>query len=87
MASIDGRDPDSSFKNLNKELKLYSSELSRRTQIVVANKMDMPGAKELIKEFKPGKTKKVYRISALTGEGIEELLKAIASELKRQSDV
>lgn len=83
MASIERENPNNSFKKLNKELQLYSSQLSLKRQIVVANKMDMPQAKELINEFKPAKTKKVYRISALTGEGIERLLKAIAFELKK----
>jgi len=45
--------------------------------------MDMPQAKKLIRKFKPEKTRKVYRISALTGEGIERLLKTVASELKK----
>jgi len=83
MAGIDGRDPNSSFHSLNKELELYSSQLSCKTQIVAANKMDMPQAKKLIRKFKPEKTRKVYRISALTGEGIERLLKTVASELKK----
>ena len=73
------------FEKLNKELELYSSELSRKSQIVTANKMDMPQAKELIKKFKPKGAGRVYRISALTGEGIKELLKTIASELKKVS--
>lgn len=83
MASIDGRSPNDNFKKLNKELEFYSPQLSRKKQIVVASKMDMPGTKELIKKFRPGKTKKAYRISALTGEGIKELLKTVASELKK----
>lgn len=83
MAGVDERNPNDSFQKLNKELRLYSSELSCKTQIVVANKMDMPRAKEFIREFKPEKTKKVLRISALTGEGIKELLKTVASELKK----
>lgn len=81
MANIED-DPNDVFQKLNKELELYSNELSRKTQIVVANKMDLPRARELIKKFKPKKIKKVYKISALTGEGLDELLKAIASELK-----
>lgn len=85
MAISGGEGPNSIFEKLNKELGLYSSELSRKTQIVVANKMDMPQAKELIKKFKPEGVRKVYQISALTGEGLDELLKAMASELKKVS--
>lgn len=82
MAIIDEGDPNSIFDKLNKELELYSSELNRKTQIVAANKMDMPPAKEVIKKFKVKGARKVYQISALTGEGLDELLKAIASKLK-----
>jgi GTP-binding protein len=81
MAAVDGRDPNTSFKSLNKELKLYSSELPRKAQIVAASKMDISESKELIKKFKPGKPIKVHQISALTGEGVDELLKAIAFQL------
>ena len=83
MAGVDGRDPSDDFRKLNAELERYSPELGRKTQIVAANKMDMPRAKELIKNFRPGGIKKIYRISALTGEGIKEIFKTIASELKK----
>ena len=82
MAASDGRDPAASFEKLNEELALYDEALSRKKQIVVANKMDLPAAKKLIKNFRPKGAEKVYRISALTGEGIEELLEGIALELK-----
>lgn len=85
MAGVDGREPNDSFRNLNKELEFYSKALRQKKQIIAANKMDIPRAKELIKDFKPGNAERVYRISALTGKGTRELLKAIARELNKIS--
>ena len=83
MSYVSGGNPSNNFTKLNKELQLYSSQLSHKPQIVVANKMDAPGAEELIKKFRPKNAKKVYKISALTGEGIDKLLKAIVTELQK----
>jgi GTP-binding protein len=82
IAGIDGRSANESFQKLNEELELYSAELMRKKQIVVANKMDLPHSRKLIKKFKPSIAKNIYKISALTGEGLESLLKAIAFELR-----
>lgn len=83
-AAANGIDPNISFEKVNNELALYNTELRSKIQIVAANKMDLPQAKENIKRFKPKGVKKVYRISALTGEGVGELLNAVASALKLQ---
>jgi len=87
MAAIDGRDPNDDFVKLNHELAEYSESLKKKRQIVAANKMDSPEAKINIKSFKAAKPRKVYGISAATGEGIPELLKALAAELKKISRV
>ncbi len=84
MSGIEERDPGDSFEKLNKELGLYSSSLRSKKQVVAANKMDIPRAKELIVGFKPAGVKKVHQISALTGAGIEKLLRAVASELRTE---
>jgi GTPase len=78
ISAFEGRDPFEDFTSLNEELRLYSLELARTPQIIVLNKMDIPGAKENLKKFKSrlGR-KKVFPISALTGEGIPELLKEL----------
>lgn len=83
MAAIDGRNPNDDFVKLNNELIEYSETLKKKKQIVAANKMDAPEAKVNIKNFKAARSRKIYRISAITGEGIPELLKAVAGELKK----
>lgn len=75
------------FQAINKELKAHDPLLSERPQIVAANKMDLIEARENFPQFQKelesqGYT--LYPISALTGEGTEELKEAIAKELERQ---
>lgn len=83
MAAIEGRDPYEDYQKINQELKAYDEKLLERPQIIVANKMEMPGAKENLQEFKARLTDKpVYEISALTKEGLKELLFAIAEKLQ-----
>jgi GTPase len=81
MAGIDCRDPADDYKSINNELKLYNPELVKRPQIIAANKMDMPEAKENLKAFKKKVKKIVYPVSCVTGEGIKELLEAVYKKL------
>ena len=81
MAGVDTRNPTDDFKSINNELKLYNPELVKRPQIIAANKMDMPEAKENLKSFKKKIKKTIYPVSCVTGEGIKELLEAVYKNL------
>jgi len=81
MAGFEGRDPLEDYRNINKELKQYSQEVYKKTQIICANKMDLEGAENNLARFKKAVRKKVYPISALEKEGLEELVEAIAKKL------
>lgn len=74
-----GRDAYSDYLNLNKELFLYNPRLKEKFQIVAANKIDLSGSSENLKKFSEKLKSKVYPISALRGEGIEDLLEAIGN--------
>jgi len=67
----------------NEELRAFNPKLSKKPQIVVANKMDTPFASTKLEAFRSKVRKKVYPISALTGDGIKELLYAIRRRLKK----
>lgn len=85
IAAIDCRDPYSDYVTLNKELKAYSKELAKKPQIIVLNKTDCPQAEENIKAFKKKlKAKKFLKISALTGEGLKELIGALAKNVRAE---
>lgn len=72
------------FKITNEEINLYSKKLSRKRQIIVANKMDLPQAKEKFEKFKEKLPKsKIFPISAITKEGIQDLLYEIGRLLKK----
>ena len=83
MAAIEGRDPYEDYLTINKELKEYDQKLMSRPQLIVANKMDMPGADDNLKKFKNKLDDNVdiYPISTITKEGVRDLLFAIANLL------
>ena len=83
ISGVEGRDPVEDFKKINAELKNYSEVLAERPQIIALNKCDIFGAEENIKAFtkKYGKKYKIYKVSAISGDGLEELVKGIFEEL------
>jgi GTPase len=81
-SGFDGVSPHETFKALNKELKLYSPALMEKPQIVVATKQDVTGAKAAFKDLqKKLKKTKIYPVSAVSGEGVEAVLRAMAKAL------
>lgn len=83
-AGIDGRDPADDYKQINEELRLYDINLTSLPQVVVANKMDLPQAKEGLRKLQaevPGTA--VYPISAATGAGIKDVLYEVGKLLAR----
>ena len=85
VSGIEGRIPVEDFKIINEELKNYSEKLSKRKQIIVANKIDSMQDESLYNDLeKLAKEKglEIYKISAVTGEGLQELLKRVSEVLK-----
>jgi GTP-binding protein len=69
---------------LDHELARYSPELAMKPQIVAANKIDLPEARERLPGFQAALAKRgmpVFPISAATGEGVAPLLDAVAQVL------
>ncbi|MDM5298933.1 GTPase ObgE [Bacillus pumilus] len=84
MSGLEGRDPYEDYVTINEELEQYNMRLMERPQIIVANKMDMPDAAENLAGFKEKLTDdhQVFPISAITREGLRELLFEIANQLE-----
>ena len=77
-------DPFENFQMLNNELRNYDDSLVNKPQMVVLTKMDIPEAKELAQELTmhfESLGYPVFQISAVTGEGLKELVHAVGEEL------
>ena len=85
VSGIEGRNPVEDYYTINKELKEYSEKLATRKQILVANKLDImqddTGLKEL-EELAKKEGLELFKISGVTGEGIEKLLNRVTEVLK-----
>lgn len=75
MSALEGRKPIEDYKIIRKELENYSEKLAKKTEIVVANKMDISSSKENLELFKKEfPDLEIISISAITKENINELL-------------
>ena len=86
VSSIEGRNPIEDFKIINEELSKYNMELEERPQIVAANKTDIIQDPDVYEEFKKEMEKlgyPLFEISAATGKGVNDLMKAAFSELQK----
>lgn len=86
-AGTEGRDPVDDIYKINAELEAYNPEIAKRPQVIAANKIDVIYAegddplKRLKEEFEP-KGIRVFPISGVTGEGIQDLLYYVSEQLK-----
>ncbi|MDR1122835.1 MAG: GTPase ObgE [Endomicrobium sp.] len=84
VSGFDGKDPYENYKIINNELKQYFKYFVKKYVIIVLNKIDLPGAVANIKKFKKHiKIKKLFEISATTGEGVQALTKEMAKMIKK----
>lgn len=84
MSGIEGRDPFEDYQTINEELKQYNLRLTERPQIVVANKMDLPGADENLELFKEmvGEEVEIHSISTVTKKGLAGLLRSVVDKVE-----
>jgi len=83
-AAVDGRDPVEDFAKINAELTRYSEKLSARPQILVANKIDLPAAKDNLPALEALARReglKFFAISAAAHENLDALINFIGSKL------
>ena len=89
VSGIEGRDPVEDFDIINKELELYSEKLADKRQIILANKCDIPSFNDNFERFRSemeNRGYKVFKISAATRQGIDEVLKYTYEELSKIPD-
>lgn len=83
ISGSEERDPLEDLRIIQDELRLYSPALAERPVIIVANKMDIPGAEENLQRLKEAVEgqHKIFAVSAATGEGLQALIYHIAQVL------
>lgn len=85
VSGSEGRNPVEDFEKVNQELKKYSEKLSTRKQIIVANKADSLQDEELynsLENIAKQNNLEIYKISAVTGQGLSELFNHVAEIIK-----
>jgi GTP-binding protein len=88
VAGSEGRNPIEDLQNLRREIDLYDPALSSRPWLVVANKMDLPGAEKNLRAIRARFPKiNVIPTSAAKGDGIDELKDALAATIPNDKDV
>ena len=74
ISGSEGRKPLDDYKKINAELAAYSKKLVQIPQILAAGKLDLVTKNTAVSDFAKKTGKEVFPISALTGEGVQELL-------------
>lgn len=85
VSGIEGRAPIEDYEKINAELAKYSEKLSRKQQIVAANKIDLLGDSdnlERLMDYMAAHGVEVYPICAMTGEGMDKLLERVWTMLE-----
>ena len=82
MSAFEGRDPYLDYVTINKELENFNKDILKKPEIIIANKMDLPSAKENLEKFKQKiGDKKIFEVSAMTNTGLEDVVTALADML------
>src|SRR2546429_6411018 len=88
VAGSEGRHPIEDLQNLRREIGLHDPALSSRPWLVVANKMDLPGAETNLRALRERFSKiKIIPTSAANGQGIAELKDTLAAIMTNDKDV
>jgi GTP-binding protein len=82
--TIDPESPLVDYETVNRELKFFNPQLTQKSQIVVLNKMDLPGTETAAAAFVDAlDNQPVILISAIKKKGIEKLISRILELLER----
>lgn len=82
----DGSDPIENYWIIRKELAQYSDELAARPEIVVVSKSEIPESEEVFDKLAKEVESDVLRISAVTGDGLNRLIRRVAQAVQRAKE-
>lgn len=87
MGSEEGRNPTHDYAAIRKEIEEYNDKLAKKTEIILANKMDLPNALDNLKDFKNKyPDKDIIEISSVTNIGFDDLMYNLADKLDKISN-
>lgn len=81
MSGFEGRNPYDDYVLINKELEAFNKKLIEKPMIVIANKMDVEGAKENLEEFKKKVDCEIFEVSAVSKTGLDAVVNRLADIL------
>ena len=77
----DGSDPLANYRTIRDELGRYDESLGRRPEIVAVTKADLPRGQPVREALESALGRPVLLLSAVTGQGLNELVRAIVQTL------
>ncbi len=80
----DETDPLANYQTVRQELLEYDPQLAERPEIVAVSKAELPGAEAVRDELVAALGREVLLISAVTGQGLDKLLRQIVEQLDRE---
>jgi GTP-binding protein len=83
----DGSDPVENYYSIRQELEQYSKALAKKTEFIIANKIDLDPDGKTVKKLKKKLNKTIHPISAVTGKGIKELSELLWQEVRESKNV
>src|SRR5690606_3038858 len=81
---VDGSDPEANYRAIRHELEQYKADLAQRPEIVAVTKAELPGADEFRATLEASLQREVLLVSAVTGKGLNELIRRISEKLEDQ---
>ena len=78
MSGSEIRDPYEDYLLINKELEAFNKKLIEKPMIIIANKMDLPEAKDNLEEFKKKVDCEIYEVSGATNTGLQKVVDRLA---------
>jgi GTP-binding protein len=85
---MDQTDPIANYRTIRHELEQYSADLAKRPEIIVVTKSELPGSEDVHKRLcEEARREDVHLVSAVTGSGLNRLVRNIADLLVEQATV
>lgn len=87
MAGSEGRTPYEDYITIRGELEKFSGKLTKKPEIIIANKMDIEGAKDNLVKFKEKVGNiTIFEVSAISNEGLDKVVEALAELVKNTKE-